>query len=165
MTVQNDEDDFDVLREKNDNLCLDLADILFGRKSSLRMPNKRSREERVRALVKEVIELKENYLKEIDMSLFRDEDIARFHEENEKWKMDRNEIYDDHRRQMNKLHDVIDSNKLEEDLNKVRNEIHCGKIKYKELKTDYLNLKNKYNALKEHMHIDEKESNKKQKTV
>ena len=70
MTVQDDKDDFDVLRKKNGNLCLDLADILFGRKSSLRMPNKRSREERVRALVKEVIELKENYLKEIDMSLF-----------------------------------------------------------------------------------------------
>ena len=63
MTVD-DKDDFCVLREKNGNLCLDLADILFGRKSSLRMPNKRSREERAGAVVQEVIELKEKYLKE-----------------------------------------------------------------------------------------------------
>ena len=165
MTVQDDKDDFDGLREKNDNLCLDLADILFDRKSTVRMPNKSSREERARGVVKEVIELKENYLKEFNMSLFRDDDIARFHEENEEWKKDRNEIYDNHRRRMNELHDLIDSKKLEEDISKVRNEIDCEKIKYKELKSDYLNLESKYNALKKQMHFDGKDSKKKQKTV
>ena len=165
MKVVYDKEDYDTAREKNNQLCLDLEAILFNQKR-YSMPDKRSREERRRAVVKELWQLNENYLKEREESYSQDEEIGRLYEENEAWKKERIEIYDDHRRSENRLNDYIDDLKKqhEERTDETMKELDKERVNYRKLEEEYLALKREHITLQKEYDVDYKNSNKKQKT-
>ena len=160
-----DKEDYCTAREKNNQLCLDLEAILFNQKR-YSMPDKRSREERRRAVVKELWQLNENYLKERDESSNQDEEMTRFYEENEAWKKERIQIYDDHRQSEKNLNDYIDDlkKKHEDDIDQTMKELHKERLNYRKLEEEYLALKKEHNTLQKQYDVDYKNSNKKQKT-
>ena len=157
--------DYCTIREKTNQLCLDLEAILFN-EGRYTKPDKKSRDEKRRAVMKELWQLKENYLKEIDASTYQDEEITRLDEENEALKKERIEVYDDHRRSLNRLNDYIDDvkKKHEDERDDTMQQLHKEKVNYCELEAMYLALKDEYDTLQKKYDVECNNSNKKQKT-